>query len=303
MWPVAVAAVVASVVVWWRRRRRADRQRRLMLLCRRAGLDFAPVDLSPDTAWLPFPMFGRRRRGTANVVWERRGGPAIRAFDFWYEEPGEEHAIAPRRWLTCAVVPLSASVPRLRVAPPDLADDARAVLGLCEVRLELEAFNRRFVVRSEDERFAIAFLEQRLMEALLALPEGVTAEANEDVLLLSAPLLLAEKVLVLFDTAVGLHERIPRTLPSLYPPRRTRGPYEERWLQGRWSPDPTQALDGWRRQPRPGRATRSGRGSSRRGGGSGGSNGPGRGSRRPPRRRRSAPRSGAGPSRRRSAVQ
>lgn len=79
------------------------------------------------------------------------------------------------------------------------------------------------------------------MEGLLALPEGVTAEANEDVLLLSAPLLPAEKVLVLFDTAAELHERIPRALPSLSPPRPTRGPYEDRWLQGRWSPDPTQA--------------------------------------------------------------
>lgn len=159
MWPVAVAASVAVVVVWWRRRRRADRQRRLMLLCRRAGLDFAPVDPFPDTAWLPFPMFGRRRLGTANAVWEHRRGPAIRAFDLWYEGPGEEQAIAPRRWLTCAVVPLAASVPRLRVAPRDLADDTRSVLGLREVRLELEAFNRRFVVSSEEERFAIAFLE------------------------------------------------------------------------------------------------------------------------------------------------
>jgi hypothetical protein len=34
-------------------------------------LDFAPLDLRLDTAWLPFPMFGLRH-GAENVVWDRR---------------------------------------------------------------------------------------------------------------------------------------------------------------------------------------------------------------------------------------
>jgi hypothetical protein len=211
-----------------------------MLLCQRAGLEFAPLDLSADTAWLPFPMFGRARRGTENVVWDRQRGPAIRAFDFWYEDPADDRPVTPRRWLTCAVVPLAASVPRLRIAPRDLADDVRDALVLPEMRLELEEFNQRFVVESEDERFAFAFLEQRMMEALLALPDGVSAELDEDVLLLTAPRLPAEQVLVLFDAAAAIHRRIPRSLPSLFPPRPAEGPHEDRWLQGRWSPDPTE---------------------------------------------------------------
>jgi hypothetical protein len=239
-WLAPVVAVVALVGLWWRHRRRAARQRRLMLLCQRAGLDFAPLDLSPDTAWLPFPMFGRPRHGTENVVWERRRGTAIRAFDFWYEDPAPDRPVAPRRWLTCAIVPLPASAPRLRIDPRDLADDVRDALVLPEMRLELEEFNRRFVVEAEDERFAVAFLEQRMMEALLALPDGVTAELNEDVLLLSAPRLPAEQILVLFDAVVAIHRRIPRSLSSLFPPRPAEGPYEDRWLQGRWSPDPTE---------------------------------------------------------------
>jgi hypothetical protein len=108
------------------------------------------------------------------------------------------------------------------------------------VRFELERFNRRFVVESEDERFAFAFLEQRVMEGLLALPGDVAAEVHEDVLLLTAPLLPAEEVLVLFDAAIELHERIPRSLSSLYPLRPGRGPHEVRWVQGRWTADPTE---------------------------------------------------------------
>jgi hypothetical protein len=108
-----------------------------------------------------------------------------------------------------------------------------------EVRLELERFNRRFIVETEDERFAFAFLDQRMMEALLTLPESVTAEAKEHVLLLTAPLLPAEEVLLLFDAAVRIHRKVPRVVASLFPPRPAEGPFEDRWLQGRWSPDPT----------------------------------------------------------------
>ena len=235
----AVAAVVAGAIGWWRWRRSASRQRKLMLLCQRAGLDFAPVDLFGDTAWLPFPMFGRQPNGTENVVWDRQRGPEIRAFDYWYEEPAPDRPVTPRRRLTCAVVPLGASAPRLRIAPRDLDDELRSALGMREVRLELERFNRRFSVEAEDKRFAVAFLEQRMMEALLALPESVTVDVNEDVLLLWAPELPAEQVLRLYDAAVAIHRRIPRSLPSLFPPRPAEGPYEDRWLQGRWSPDPT----------------------------------------------------------------
>ena len=239
-WLIAAIGAVASIVApWWRFRHRAARQRRLMHLCDRAGLDFAPMDLAPDTAWLPFPIFGRERHGTENVVWDRTRGTAIRAFDFWYQDPTGEGTYGPRTRLTCAVVPLDATCPRMRIGSRDLVDEARDALGLPEVRLELPAFERRFSVESEDERFAIAFLEQRMMEALLGLPAGVTADVNADTMLLWAPTLPAEMVLRLFDAAVAIERRVPRSLPSLFPPKPARGPHEDRWLQGRWTADTT----------------------------------------------------------------
>jgi hypothetical protein len=239
-WVALAVALVALATGWWRWRRAAARQRRLMLLCRRAGLDFAPLDPFGDTAWLPFPMFGKPKSGTENVVWERARGTEIRAFDFWYEDPAPDRHTSPRRRLTCALVPLPGSAPRLRIAPRDVDDEIRDLLGLPQVELELESFNRRFVVEAEDQRFALAFLEQRMMEALLALPDGVTVDVNGDVLLLTAPLLAAEQVLRLYDAAVAIHRRIPRSLASVYPPSPVEGPHEDRWLQGHWGPDPTE---------------------------------------------------------------
>ena len=210
-----------------------------MILCQHAGLDFAPLDLRLDTAWLPFPMFGRPQHGTENVVWDRHLGDDVHAFDLWYEDLADEGGRGVRRTLTCAVVPLRSSSPRLRVAPRDVVDDVGRAFGGEEVRLELEAFDRRFRVETQDVRFAFAFLDQRLMEALLGLPEGVSVDVNEDVLLLSSPLLPAEQVLVLFDAAIAIRRRIPRVVSSLFPPRPERGTHEHRWLQGRWSPEST----------------------------------------------------------------
>ena len=79
-WLILAVAIAAIARAWWRLHRRGARQRRLMLLCQQAGLDFAPLDLRLDTAWLPFPMFGHPKHGTENVVWNRRLGEDVQAF-------------------------------------------------------------------------------------------------------------------------------------------------------------------------------------------------------------------------------
>jgi hypothetical protein len=234
----AFVVVIAAAVAWRRAQGHRDRQRRLMLLCDAAGLDFAPLDLSLDTAWLPFAMFGRSPSDTANVVSDPRHD-GVRAFDFWYEEDQGSRPLPIRRTLTCAVVPLRFTAPRVRVTPRDLIDDLGDALGLPLVTFELEGFNRRFRVEADDARSAWALLDQRVLEALLGLPPGVVVDVNEDVMLLWAPELPAVEMLELLRAATAIERDVPPVLPSLFPPRPARGPHEDRWLQGGWSPDPT----------------------------------------------------------------
>jgi hypothetical protein len=247
-WLLLLVPVGALVGAWIRHRRHGARQRQLMLLCHRAGLGFSPLDLRSDTAWLPFAIFGRSPSGTENVVWDERVGTDVYAFDFWYEEDADDRPVGVRRRLTCAVVPLPTAFPGLRVVPRDATGALGEAIRGSEVTLELEDFTRRFVVEAEDRRAAVAFLDQRMMEAFLGLPEDVTAEVSEDVLLLSAPLLPPPQVLLLFDAACRLQRRIPPVITSLFPPRPSQGAFEHRWLQGRWSPDATGA-DVWGRAP------------------------------------------------------
>ena len=239
-WVLTAVAVVA-VAAWasYRVWRRQGRQRTLMLLCEAAGLEFAPLDTFPGTAFLPFPMFGRTPSGTSNVVWDPRHESGVRAFDFWYREKSADGGPGLRRTITCAAVPLPFSSPRLRVTPRDLAHEIADAIGLPLVTLELEEFNLRFRVEAHDARAASALLDQRVMEGFLRLPHGVIADVNDAVLLLWASELPAVEMVQLLQAADSIERDLPRVMPSLFPPRPMRSPHERRWLQGRWSPEPT----------------------------------------------------------------
>jgi hypothetical protein len=105
--------------------------------------------------------------------------------------------------------------------------------------LELDAFNRRFDVRTADPRAAVAFLDQRMMDAILQVPLRVAIHVHADRMLLVGPTLEPPTMLLLLEVARTLADRIPPVIASLYPPRPAEGPFEDRWLQGAWSPDPT----------------------------------------------------------------
>jgi len=236
---LVVAAAVAGVIALIQARRRLGRQRELMLLCMRAGLEFAPVNPFDDL-WLPFRLFGRgTERGTENAVWQRSDGGAVHAFDFWYREAdsgGRGRTI--RR--SCAAVALPATCPPLTVEPRNALDALEDAVGLERIQAELEEFNRRFSVSARDRRFAVAFLDQRMMQAMLGLPDGVSAIVGEDTMLLSAAVLPGAEVLLLLDAARRLQAHVPRVLSSLYPPERVKGPHEDRWLAGRYTPEPAE---------------------------------------------------------------
>jgi len=239
-WVILALGVVSAAVAGWRAWHRDRRQRALLAACWRSGLRFSVLDPFPDTSWLPFPLCGQALDPwVMNVVWDRRD-EGIRAFDLGVvglhaERPG----IGDRRWMSCAAVPLPFSCPRLVIASRASIDPSDLGVVGAEVVLELETFNRRFRVFASDAHAAVAFCDQRMMRALMALPLDVAIHVNEHVMLLVAPLLEAGEVLVLLEAARGLSRVVPPVVASLYPPRPATGPHEDRWLQGRWSSEPT----------------------------------------------------------------
>ena len=239
LWLWGVAAIA---VAWggWRVIRRRDRACQLMLLCQRAGLEFSPIDPFPDTLSLPFRWLGDGRWVRAeNVVWNRVRGDDVRAFDLLVEQVSRDDDL-PRtvRRHVCASAALALGCPRLEVRPRDAMSRVTDTFGGTDVELELEAFGRRFRVRCDDRRFAVAFCDQRMMRAMMALPPGVAIAVNEDRLLVSATDLRPSEMLLLLEAARAMRRAVPPVLAGMYPPRPTKGPHEDRWMQGHWSPAP-----------------------------------------------------------------
>jgi hypothetical protein len=234
---LAIAGTIAAL----RTRRRTRRQRALLLVCRDAGVEFAVIDPFPDTMFFPFRLFGRGdRHGIENVVWDPRDDGGVRVFDFWFEEQNEQ-GVGMKQDVTCAVVPLSFGVPAIAVLPRREIDVSHEPTAAHTVALELDAFNRRFDVRAAEPRAAVAFLDQRMMDAIMQIPLQVTIHVHEDRMLLVGPTLEPASMVLLLEVARTLADRIPPVVASLYPPRPAEGPFEDRWLQGAWSPDPTSA--------------------------------------------------------------
>lgn len=233
---VLVAAAIAVGVA--RARAGARRQRALLKLCADAGLACSVLDPFPDTTLLPFRLFGwGSAHGVENVVWDAGDERGIRVFDLWVQPAPDE----ARRNMTCGAVPLPFSVPQIAILARGQTDPSdEQVIGNV-VHLELDAFEQRFEVRAVDPRAAVALLDQRMMAALLRLTVRVAIHVRENAMLLVAPLLEPGEMLVLLACAKALAEQVPPVVASLYPPRPNRGPYEQRWLQGSWSPDPTSA--------------------------------------------------------------
>ena len=234
----AAAALVAAALGGWRAVRSRGRARQLMLLCHRADLEFFPVDPFPDTLWLPFRWLGGGRWIRAeNVVWNR-AEPDARAFDLLVEEESANEDL-PRavRRNACAAVAMPFGCLRLEVRPREAAEWLVDAFGGPDIEMELDAFNRRFRVRSDDRRFAVAFCDQRMMRAMLGLPEGVTVAVNEDRMLLRAASLTPAEMLLLLEAARAMKRAVPTVVASLYPPRPAKGRHEDRWFQGHWSPE------------------------------------------------------------------
>jgi hypothetical protein len=232
------AAIVGAVAMTLRARSRSSRQRELVRLCAEAGLGCAVLDPFDDTTTLPFRLFGwESPHGVENVVWNTGDDPGVRVFDLWVQPAPD----ATRRTMSCGVVPLPFSVPEVAILSRGQADPSEEPVSGAVVHLELDAFEQRFEVRAVDPRAAVALLDQRMMAALLRLPMRVAIHVHENAMLLVAPLLEPGEMLVLLACAKALADRVPPVVASLYPPRPSEGPYEHRWLQGSWSPDPTSA--------------------------------------------------------------
>ena len=180
---------------------------------RRLGLSFSRRDPFRvlDADFHPFLRFGKLpgTQRVENVVWGVRDGREVRAFD--YRRPGEDEI----RY-SCAMVRIPDGWPSLLVRRHGPLDTARNAAGLQRIEFELDEFNRRFEVRSDDRRLASAVIDQRMIGWLLESDQALGFHLQEGWLLTWMPQLPPDQLERTLTSVEGFHERIPRAVWSLY---------------------------------------------------------------------------------------
>lgn len=181
---------------------------------RRLGLSFSRRDPFGvlDADFHPFLRFGKwpGTQGVENVVWGVRDGREVRAFEYW--RPAEDDWIR----YSCAMVRIPEGWPSLLVRRHGPLDVARDVAGLRGQEFELETFNRRFEVRSDDRRLASAVVDQRMIGWLLESDPALGFQLQDGWLLAWMPRLPPQELERVLTMVEGFRERIPRAVWSLY---------------------------------------------------------------------------------------
>lgn len=188
---------------------------------RRLGMSFSRRDPFRvlDGDFHPFLRFGKLpgAQRVENVVWGVRDGREVRAFE--YRRPSEDESIR----YSFAMLRIPELWPSLLVRRHGPLDTARNAAGLHGQEFELETFNRRFEVRSDDRKLASAVIDQRMIGWLLESDPALGFQLHHGWLLAWMPLLPPKELERALIMAEGFRERIPRAVWSLYgngPPAR-----------------------------------------------------------------------------------
>lgn len=180
----AVVAIVAAYFGW-----KQEQQRQLAMaeLAARLGLRFAPEkDDRHDDEYRQFEIF---RRGHSRVAHNTLYGTIelfgaqcrLRCGDFRYKvtrNNGKSSSTSTYRF-SYVIVHLPWRTPALLIRPEGVFDKLAAAFGFDDIDFESAEFSRKFLVKSDDRRFAYDVLHPRMMEKLLATqPPMIDIEAG-----------------------------------------------------------------------------------------------------------------------------
>jgi hypothetical protein len=211
---VLLGLALFGVVVVLGFARARKRTSALRTMATQFGLSYSPV-VPMEVRVLPLPLLSlgdkQRFRNQLAGPW---GGIDLQEFDLAIVE--EEGKSSSTKWYSCAVTQVPAWCRTITIqAENPLARVADRVLEH-QVPFESEQFQRAFKVSCEDDRFATAFVDPRMMSWLLAHGRGWTFEVAGCWVLCYRKIVHPEELIPLLGTLRGFTDHIPRVVSELY---------------------------------------------------------------------------------------
>lgn len=224
VWLMLVGFTAFAVVSTVAFKRKTDRDRDLERVAAANGFTFSEADHFASTR-VPFQLFRLGNRSTVEnvLLGQAPDGAPVRVFDLtsWEEREPREVGEAPQRGnyrrLTCCLTETESSFPHLVVQPETMVTRVLQKVGLPTIDLESEAFNRRFLVSCEDERFARLFLDPQVMDLLLATGGQFQFEVRGRWVLVGGSQLPAKLCLGLVGLSTRFRQLIPPVVREFHP--------------------------------------------------------------------------------------
>jgi hypothetical protein len=170
--PLALILVVAAVA--WYGWQQAKRRRELFhSFALSQGWTWAGRDDSWCERFRGDPFGEGDHRKAHNVLQGAFRGRPMVAFDYSYQTHSSDgrgnSSTTTHRYAVC-VLAMPAHLPRFELTPEGFLGRVGTMLGMQDVELESEDFNRRYRVRCDEPKLAYDLLPARTMEALLRRP-------------------------------------------------------------------------------------------------------------------------------------
>jgi hypothetical protein len=228
---VFVGLGLASIAAW---KHTADRGRKLDRLAQANGFTFSHDDLAGLTT-LPFDLFQEGDGRSAHNVMtghDPDGSPA-RVFDFTYFIETEDRVgellrsedalyVEPKRSrryyrYSCCVTEMPVAWPHLIVEPERWGRRLLNKLGLPDIDVESEAFNRNYAVTCEDRRFAELLFDPRLVDLILGTDKKFRFEIRGSRLMAATERVPANLALPMVRLNTEFRRRVPALVLDEYP--------------------------------------------------------------------------------------
>lgn len=214
--PAIVLAIVVPIILWNERRKKA-RIAYAHELAAQHGFHVDTDSKNPPTQ--QFDLFGQgRSKKVSFQFW--RDGEQDSVFHYQYTTGSGDNKTTHYR--TCALISLPYAAPHTKIGPEGFWSGLGRMVGVRDIEVESTAFNEQYRITSDDERFAVALLDQQMIAWLLSSQSGrgaVKFELWGSWLLCVSDQLDLHLLFGYLDWSQGVRSHMPSVLPSLYPLR------------------------------------------------------------------------------------